>query len=262
MKSISIFIQEALKIKPNDANNEIYDETHKLWEDVNKHLNNAAGDLYAVYYKPSANLSSRNGGIRKIVYQTYMGSWKSAEWNPTTKKPEWVSSAYKTKEEAMAYAETNKKNGKITWEWYFGTDDKGKVNDYVKTKPHVQSNDPIGVVIPEIKGFKEQVQAIVNAIEGAKLGKPITKRICGANAKGYEIIHPKGIVEIIDGVYKLSYSAKGYNRKGGLTIRYPNTPSYSDGAQYPLNGTKTGYTTASGNTAGYFALWINKNMNK
>jgi hypothetical protein len=258
MKSISIFIQEALKIKPNNTNNEIYDETHKLWEDVNKNLNNAAGDLYAVYYEKT----SPSRVIRKIVYQTYMGGWKTAEWNSTNKKPEWISAAYKTKEEAMAFAETNKKNGKITWEWYFGTDDKGKSNDYVETKPHVQSNDPKGVVIPEIKGFKEQVQAIVNAIEGAKLGKAITKRICGANAKAFELIHPNGIVEIIDGVYKRSYSAKGYTRKGGLTIRYPQTPSYSDGAQYPLNGTKTGYTTASGNTAGYFAEWINKNMNK
>lgn len=258
MKSISFFIHEALKIKPNDANNEIYDETHKLWEDVNKNLNKAAGKLYAVYY----GKSSTGRVIQKIVYQTYSESWKSADWKSTTKKPEWISAAYKTKEEAMAFAETNKKNGKITWEWYFGTDDKGKINDYVETKPYIQSNDPKDVVIPEIKGFKEQVQAIVNAIEGAKLGKAITKRIYGANAKAFEVIHPKGIVEIIDGVYTRSYSAKGYTRKGGLTIRYPQTSTYSNGAEYPLNGTKTGYTTASGCTAGYFAEWINKNMNK
>ena len=105
MKPISIFIHEALKIKPNDANNEIYDETHKLWEDVNKNLNKAAGKLYAVYY----GKTSSGRVIQKIVYQTYSESWKSADWKSTTKKPEWISAAYKTKEEAMAFAETNKK---------------------------------------------------------------------------------------------------------------------------------------------------------
>lgn len=259
MKSISNFIQEALKIKPNDVNNDRYDETHKLWEDISKNLNHSAGDLYAVYYESGQSIRRV---IRKFVYQTYMGGWKSATWNPSSKKPEWISAAYKTKEEAMAFAETDRKNGKITWEWYFGTNDKGKAKEYVETKPHIQSKDPKCVEIPEIKGFKEQVQAIVNAIDGAKLGNAITKRIYGANAKAYEIIHPKGIVEIIDGVYKQSYSKKGYARKSGLTIRYPKTPSYSDGAQYPLNGTKTGYTTASGNNAGYFAKWINKNMDE
>lgn len=256
MKTISTFIQESLYVKANNRRDpEQQKELEKLWDEVYNNLNPAAGTLYGVYIT--------TGQIQKtvIIYQTYTGAYKTAKWNSNTKKPEYISAAYKTKEEAMAYAERNKKNGNISWKWYLGKDETDNEKDLVPTKPHIQSNDPIGVVIPEIKGFKEQVQAIANAIDGAKLGKAITKRIYRANAKGYEIIHPKGIVEIIDGVYNQSYSVKGYARKAGLTIIYPHTPSY-DGVQYPLNGTKTRYTTASSNTAGYFAKWINKNMDK
>lgn len=254
MKTISTFIQESLYVKANNKrDHEQQQELEKLWDDVDNNLNPAAGILYGVY------ITQLQKNV--IIYKTYTGSYKSAKWNSNTKKPEYISAAYKTKEEAMAFAERNKKNGNISWKWYLGKDENGNEKDLDATKQHIQSNDPKGVVIPEIKGFKEQVQAIVNAIDGAKLGKAITKHIYRANAKGYEIIHPKGIVEIIDGVYNQSYSVKGYARKAGLTIIYPHT-SYSDGVQYPLNGTKTRYTTASSNTAGYFAKWINKNMDK
>lgn len=157
-----------------------------------------------------------------IIYDGLRG-YKAAPLNLETKKladyPK-ATKAYGTIEEVIAFVEKNWSFNKDEDKWYWGRDENKQQKVAPKTPNRPQPTSVGETNLAFCKNAKEIILKLAEYLQISMYSIKETKiKRYGADIKAQMIQYRDKEILIYDGTYQGSYSAKGYARKKGFTVR-------------------------------------------
>lgn len=188
-----------------------------------------------------------------IIYKTYTDSYKicnvDIDKKGNVKKAYWQpTQAYSSIDAAKKYVENDDKS--ISHDW---KDEGSNKSSSVKSDNSGTGKD-FNIVGASAKNIADNVSDVLN---GSVIGTKKIK-IAGVNnvsINAYEVEVGNKTFLIHDGVFKNSYSAKGYSRSKGFTITNANG---EHPIMYKVNSTGTSFSNAFSSTAEDLAKTIKK----